>query len=379
MDAVKILSDLIRIDTRNPPGYTSEAVNYLENLFSSFNRKVVGEKGKENLIVEISKGKPEFLFTSHLDTVPCDESMLKPKIEDGKVYGRGSCDAKGCIASIISAFYEFEKEGEIGLKLAFTADEEIGGKLGLGMVMKNLNPDYVIIGEPFGSDKIGIAQAHVISARIEVFGESGHTATADVKKGAIYKASKFIIDTIEIVSKINGGREDYFKKIEEIGLEVEYRGNGDVVFNPSIIRGGIKRNVVPEKCEIEADVRIAPWLSPESLRNYFSYKDIDVKILGYLRAFGYCLDAVNKKRDLELIELIRRAIEIEGLKAKAVVSLGVGDIRHVRYKGIPAFYLGPKGENLHGRNEFVYINEITRVSKIYRNIAELALRKEKLK
>ncbi len=365
MDVIKLLTDLIKIDTRNPPGYTTEAVEYLERLFTSFNTKVVGKEGKENLIVEVSKGKPEFLFTSHLDTVPCDEEMLKPVVKDGKVYGRGSCDAKGCVASIVSAFYQFE--GDVGLRLAFTSDEEVGGKLGLGEVMKHINPDYVIIGEPFGSDRIGVAQAHVVAAKIIVFGESGHTATADIKKGAIYRASKFIIDTIRKFSEIDG-RLDYLRKLEELGFETEYRGNGNAVFNPSIIKGGIKRNVVPDKCEIEADIRIAPWISPESLRDLFSYDYIDVKITGYLRAFGFNLDIVNEKRDLELLNMIKRAIEMEGGKPKAVVSLGVGDARHVRCRGIPAFYLGPKGENLHGKNEFVYVNEILRVSKIYRNI-----------
>ncbi len=372
MDVIKILTDLIRIDTRNPPGLTSDAVEYIEKMFSSFRTKIIGNDGKENLVVEISDGKPEFLFTSHLDTVPGDDSMLKPRVEGGKVYGRGSCDAKGCVVAIISAFHNYE--GDAGIKLAFTADEEVGGKLGLGIVMKSLNPDYVIIGEPFGSDKIGVAQAHVVSAKIEVFGESGHTATADVKKGAICRASKFIIDAVNELSKVRGDRDSYFSKLRELNLEIEYRGNGDVVFNPSIIRGGVKRNVVPDKCEIEADIRIAPWLSPESLRGYIAYEGVDVKIIGYLRAFGFSLDRVDRQRDLMLLNLIRDAIEMEGMRAKAVVSLGVGDARHVRCKGIPAFYLGPKGENLHGDNEFVYIDEIVKVSKIYRNIVDLACR-----
>jgi len=371
MDVIKLLADLIRIDTRNPPGYTTEAVEYLKRLFASFNTKVVGKEGKENLIVEISRGKPEFLFTSHLDTVPCEDELLNPVVRDGKIYGRGSCDAKGCVASIVSAFYEFECD--VGVKLAFTSDEEVGGKLGLGEVMKHISPDYVIIGEPFGSDRIGVAQAHVVTAKIIVLGESGHTATADVRRGAVYRASKFVIDTVRKFSKIDG-KSDYLRKLEELGFETEYRGNGSAVFNPSIIRGGVKRNVVPDRCEIEADIRIAPWISPESLKELFDYDYVEVNVTGYLRAFGFSLDAVDERRDLELLNMIKRAIEMEGGKPKAVVSLGVGDARHVRCRGIPAFYLGPRGENLHGRNEFVYIDDIFRISKIYRNIVTVGNR-----
>ncbi len=370
MDPVEILKSLIEIDTRNPPGNTENAVEYLEGLFSPYASRTIGENGKLNLIVEISRGKPEFLFTSHLDTVPCDDSMLTPRVENGKVYGRGSCDAKGCVAAIASAFHEFESGA--GIKLAFTADEEIGGRLGLGRVMDHISPDYVIIGEPFGSDRIGVAQATVVSMNLIVHGKSGHTAIADIREGAVYKASKLIIQFVDMFSKLKGDREKYMRELERMGLEVEYRGNGDAVFNPSIIRAGVKRNVVPDKCVIEADVRFAPWIDAESVRRQFYLEDVDVFITGYLRSFGYSLDAVKHEDDRRLVEIMRRAIEAENLKPKAVVTLGVGDIRHVRSRGIPAFYLGPGGEGLHSDREFVYIDEIHRAVRIYRNIVTLS-------
>ncbi len=372
MNPVEVLKSLIEIDTRNPPGNTENAVEYLEGLFSSYRTKTVGDGGKLNLIVEISKGEPEFLFTSHLDTVPCDDSMLTPRIVNGKVYGRGSCDAKGCVAAIASAFNEFECDA--GIMLAFTADEEIGGRLGLGRVMEHISPDYVIIGEPFGSDRIGVAQATVVSMNLIVHGKSGHTAIADIKKGAIYRASKLITQIVDRFSELEGNKADYMRELERLGLEIEYRGNGDAVFNPSIVRAGIKRNVVPDKCVIEADVRFAPWIDPESVRSHFQLEGVDVFITGYLRSFGFSLDAVRHEDDRKLIEMMRGAIEAEGLKPKAVVTLGVGDIRHVRNRGIPAFYLGPGGGGLHSDDEFVYIDEIHRAVNIYRNIVTLSER-----
>ncbi len=370
MNPVDVLKSLIEIDTRNPPGNTENAVEYLEGLFSSYKTKVVGEDGKLNLIVEISKGNPEFLFTSHLDTVPCDDALLTPKIVDGKIYGRGSCDAKGAVSSIVSAFYNFESES--GITLAFTADEEVGGRLGLGKVMETLNPDYVVIGEPFGSDKIGVAQATVVSLNLVVHGKSGHTAIADIREGAVYRASKIITELVDEFSRLKGDRSKYLRKLEELGLEVEYRGNGDAVFNPAIVKAGVKRNVVPDRCVIEADVRLAPWIDVERVRERFQLEDVDVFVAGFLRNFGFSLDAVDVDKDTFLIELIRESIRLEGLNPKAVVTLGVGDIRHVRNKGIPAFYFGPLGEGLHSNSEFVYIDELYRCARIYRNIVNLS-------
>ncbi|MEM0023033.1 MAG: M20/M25/M40 family metallo-hydrolase, partial [Archaeoglobaceae archaeon] len=64
------------------------------------------------------------------------------------------------------------------------------------------------------------------------------------------------------------------------------------------------------------------------------------------------------------------AIRGENLSPKAVFSLGVGDSRHVRKFGIPAFYIGPGGGNLHSEDEFVFISELRLATKIYRSIIE---------
>lgn len=369
MDPVEVLKNLIEIDTRNPPGNTESAVEYIETLFSSYSLKVLGKEGKLNVVVEISRGKPEFLFTSHLDTVPSDDSMLTPKVADGRVYGRGSCDAKGCVAAMISAFHGFESDR--GITLAFTADEEVGGNLGLGIVMEHLSPDFVIVGEPFGSNRIGVAQASVVALKLIVHGKSGHTATASVREGAVYRASKLIISAVNKFSEIKGNRNEYMSRLRSLGFDVEFRGNGDVVFNPSIVRAGVKRNVVPDVCEIDADVRVAPWVDLSVIREAMRYECVDVFITGYLRPFGFALDGVDERKDIELLNLLGKAIRLERMTPKAVVSLGVGDVRHVRVKGIPAFYYGPGGENLHSKNEFIYIDEIEKAVRVYRRIATL--------
>ncbi|RLF99452.1 MAG: M20 family peptidase [Thaumarchaeota archaeon] len=373
MDVVKVTKDLIKIDTRNPPGLTTEAVEYLQNLFSSFKTKVYSkENGKENLVVEISRGKPTIMLTSHLDTVPSEDMLLNPVIVDGKLYGRGSCDAKGCVAAICKAGLELADSVELGLKLAFTADEEIGGVNGLGFVFPREKSDLVLIGEPTGSCKVGVLQAAVFALDIEISGESGHTATKDAKDGAIYKASEYIISTLEKFKHVKGEFKKYKTIFEELGYGFLVRGCGDAVFNPAIIKGGIKRNVVAPRCTIKADVRFAPWVNVNEIRDaLFDDRIESIKVEGFLRPYGVNFDNVDFKKDLKVLEILKKAIERENMEPKAVFSLGVGDSRHVRKFGIPAFYLGPGGENLHSENEYVYISELYTASQVYCNFVRI--------
>ncbi|WP_202319757.1 M20 family metallopeptidase [Archaeoglobus neptunius] len=368
-DPVEIVRDMIKIDTRNPPGITTEAVEYLSELFSSYNTRVyTKEEGKDNIVIEISRGDPTLMLASHLDTVPGGDELLNPVIVDGKLYGRGSCDAKGCIAAIACA--AMVDSVDIGLKLAFTADEEIGGVNGLGYVFERDRADAVLIGEPTGSSMIGVLQAAVLAIDIEFRGEAGHTASQDSKEGAIYRASRYILEKVESFRSLKGDFSRYKQFFNGLGMDFEIK-SWQAVFNPAMIRGGIKRNVVAPKCTVCSDVRFAPWISMEDVRNELYDENVDYRVEGFLQPYGVMSDSVRVEDDTKFLKIIGSAVESEGLKPKAVFSLGVGDTRHVRKHGIPAFYLGPGGGNMHGDDEFVYINELRKVCSIYKKIISM--------
>jgi succinyl-diaminopimelate desuccinylase len=371
MDALDIVRDLIKIDTRNPPGVTTEAADYLQNLFSGYAvKRYVKEEGKDNIVVEISKGKPTIMLTSHLDTVPSDNSLLNPVLVNGKLYGRGSCDAKGSIAAICDAAFSLEN-CSVGLKLAFTADEEIGGVNGLGYVFQKEKADFVIIGEPTGSSNIGVLQAAVLAADVVISGVSGHTARQDAKEGAIYRASEYIIKSVEEFQRLRGNFDDYRAFFIQQGFDFAMN-SWHAVFNPAIIEGGEKRNMVAGKCTIKADIRFAPWISVESIRKLIQTEFVEnIRVEGFLQPYGVKYDSVDLQKDLILLHAFKKAVESRGRKVTAVFSLGIGDSRHVRKYGIPAVYFGPGGENLHGDDEFVYVSEIYEASAVYEEVVKI--------
>ncbi len=365
MNPVEIAKELIKIDTRNPPGYTTKAVEFLESLFSSYNTKIYAkEEGKENLVVEISKGKPTVMLTSHLDTVPCDEKLLNPVVINGKLYGRGSCDAKGCVASICYSALNL-RDVDVGLKLAFTCDEEVGGFKGLGFVFPREKADVVLIGEPTGSNCIGVLQAFVVSVDIYIKGESGHTASQEAEYGAIYRASEYIVNRVRAFRDLRGNFKEYKEFFEKMGYEFVIK-SWHSVFNPAIIQGGIKRNVVAPNCVIKADIRFAPWISIDEIKNLLEDECVErIDVVGFLKSYGVKFDEVELSKDLKVLKILRDIIKNMGKTPKAVFSLGVGDTRHVRKYGVPAFYIGPGGEGLHSDNEFVYISELYDAAKVY--------------
>lgn len=367
MDVVELLKQLIKIDTRNPPGSTEVAAEKIAEIFSFCEVKFYEkEEGKVNVVVEVEKGEPTIMLTSHLDTVPSEDIYLNPVILNGKIYGRGSCDAKASVAAMICA--ALKAKLSCGLKLAFTCDEEVGGKNGLGFVFEKEKADYVLIGEPTGIDSVGVLQANVLALELKFFGKSGHTAFTDSSEGAIYKASKFLIEKVEEFKKLKGNYENYSKKISELGFEFKLK-SWQAVFNPAIISGGIKRNVVAPYCSIKADVRFAPWISLDEI---FKILNCDHKVEGFLPAYGFLWDKVDPEKDVLFLNLLKKVIESFGFKPKALFSLGVGDSRHVRKKGIPAFYYGPSGGNIHGDDEFVYIDELLSFVEAYKRLLECA-------
>lgn len=368
VDEIELTKTLVKIDTRNPPGDTSKAVELLENLFSSFKTKNYVNEGKENLLVEISKGEKNLMISSHLDTVPCEDELLNPIVVNGKLYGRGSCDAKGCVASICSAVLSLS-DVEIGLKIAFTADEEVGGKNGLKKVFEAEKCDAVVIGEPTGCDSINVLQACVLAVDIEFEGKDGHTAVRDARDGAIFKASEFIMEAGDFFRNLKGNYESYKSLFTTLGIPFVLK-SWEAVFNPSMISGGVKRNVVAPKCRVSADIRFAPWISIEEVLGFLKREGIKLTVCGFLPSYGILADSVPIKKDIMLLKIVSDAITSEGLKPRAIFTLGVGDTRHVRKFGIPALYFGPGGGDLHGKDEFVYISELKKATRIYRRIVE---------
>ena len=146
---VDVLGDLVRIDTRNPPGNEIEAVRYLADLLepAGIETQIVeSAPGRGNLIARLrgtGDAKP-LMFMGHLDVVDADPSEwtyppFAAEIHDGFMWGRGTTDMKQMVAVsaiVLLALARMGRPLKRDVLLLATADEERGGRMGIGWLAK---------------------------------------------------------------------------------------------------------------------------------------------------------------------------------------------------------------------------------------------------
>ncbi len=148
-EAVAWLQEYIRVDTINPPGNESRAVNFFADIFTaegiSF-QTAESAPGRGNIWARLKGGdKPALILLQHTDVVPADPKFwatgpLSGEISDGYLWGRGALDMKGTGISQLATFLSLHRSGAaLNRDVIFvaTADEEAGGLFGAGWLVEN--------------------------------------------------------------------------------------------------------------------------------------------------------------------------------------------------------------------------------------------------
>ena len=151
------LQALVGFDTQNPPrAITADSgiFKFLKSQLAGFEFELL-DAGKGSFCLLAVRGKPEYLFNFHIDTVPIAKGWTSDpftlKIESGKVYGLGACDIKGAAACMLTAVQQ--SDGDIAL--LFSTDEEHGKSDAIKMFLKsNYHFKQVIVAEPTQSKAV---------------------------------------------------------------------------------------------------------------------------------------------------------------------------------------------------------------------------------
>lgn len=199
-DLIALTQELVRIPTINPPGdHYLEICEYLKRRLESsgFATELVRGEGTPGdsdryprwNIVARRDGRHSgecVHFNSHTDVVEVGHGWSKDPfagtLEDGKIFGRGTCDMKGGLAASIiaaEAFIETCPDFAGAIEISGTADEETGGYGGVAYLAERgyFSPDrvqHVIIPEPLQKDRICLGHRGVWWAEIETHGEIAH-------------------------------------------------------------------------------------------------------------------------------------------------------------------------------------------------------------
>jgi acetylornithine deacetylase/succinyl-diaminopimelate desuccinylase-like protein len=314
-EVTALLSDLIRINTTNPPGNETQAAKYLAKTLEKegFQCEVLeSSHGRGNIITRL-KGtgeKPSLLLLSHLDVVAANpkEWSVDPfsgLVRDGLVWGRGAMDMKSMTAMEVMVM-KLLKRNNVKLKgdviLAATADEEKGGEAGAGWLVRNhpekVRAEYVINeggGQAIPVDgknvfTIQTAEKGILWFKVKAKGRPGHGSVPGAADNAIlhmnrvveklgnYRADMKLTPTVKQFLTVMA--EENREAKEALNLLLRNLAKGDEILDklaqkdkamaeelramlrmtiaPTIIHGGVKENIIPSECEAVFDCRILP-------------------------------------------------------------------------------------------------------------------------
>jgi acetylornithine deacetylase/succinyl-diaminopimelate desuccinylase-like protein len=314
-EVTQLLSDLIRINTTNPPGNETEAARFLaENLSrDGFHCEIFESAPGRGSVITRVKGsgeKPSLLLLSHLDVVAANakEWSVDPfggVVKDGFVWGRGALDMKGMTAVEIMAL-KLLKRNNMKLKgdvlLAATADEERGGVSGVDYLLRKC-PEKIrapyVVNEGGGSAistrrrnvfVVQTAEKGLLWFKVKAKGVPGHGSMPDAADNAIlrmnkvierlggYRAPVTLVPAVarflrslaeedsalqESLTRLVADPESSDQILDELSgvapnLREEIQPRLRMTVAPTMVHGGIKENIIPSECEAVFDCRILP-------------------------------------------------------------------------------------------------------------------------
>jgi len=377
MNYVEILKDLISIDTSVPPGLNyAEAVNYLQPLFQGVgyeSRKFPIPKehaeereGRVSLICHRSEpGKPRLIFYGHVDVVPAEGwDAFHPRIESGKIYGRGAADMKGAIVALLLGLEAVKgKPIRYDTSVMITTDEEISQASQIRYLTQFLQPvsGALLFSLDSSFGYVTIANLGLLHIDIEVKGKSVHSGLSHLGENAVEKANLLVQALLDLKTEVTQ-RKSAINVHPGTGLtKMEGR------LNVNKIAGGLKVNIVPDRCLVSVDRRLIPEedmaeAERELLGTLSSVEGVNWKIerIHRIPPVPHCQHpAVD-----DLAEVIKK---VTGQTGK-FGEMGSGDLPYIVTSewGAKEFALGvirPEC-NIHGKDEFVYQKDIEDLAKI---------------
>jgi acetylornithine deacetylase len=236
IDLFKLTRQLV--DIPSVTGDEFEVGTSLAELLGRFGYEVeVQELGNERGNVIAGTGQPaRVVLSTHMDTVP---PYIPSSEDDEFIHGRGSCDAKGIIASQIAAAEQLRAEGINEVGLLFTVDEEVTSA---GAKLANDHPmaaacEFLINGEPT-DNRLAIGTKGSLQVVLSTKGRAAHSAYPEQGVSAIEK----LLDVLSDVRRIDWPDDELF---------------GETTCNIGVISGGMRANVVPDEAHTALHIRLA--------------------------------------------------------------------------------------------------------------------------
>ncbi|MGC9010456.1 MAG: M20 family metallopeptidase [Sulfolobales archaeon] len=391
-DLIDLLIKMVEIPTISPSGD-----NYLE--YVSFMRDYFREKGFGVEIIDVpqdlvdksvppegrgrkrsivlarvgSKKNIVLHFNGHYDVVPGGPGWtvtepFKPVIRGDRIYGRGTTDMKGGIASAIIAMEIIAKKAEredFGVEIALVPDEEIGGLTGTGYLVSlgAVGSRYVVIVEPSGVDRVYIGHKGSVWGRVIVKGRTAHGSTPWLGINAFEKTVELVYEIMrKIIPELSKKKSAYEYDLPE--------GNVPTLTLGGYLKGGEKTNQVPGEVVFSFDRRVIVEENAEEV-----WRELREKVLGIAKEKNIEIEIVLEQISQPVLTdpnskivkaLEKSGEEVLGKPPKKIVCIGGLDMRFYAEKKYEVATYGPGALGVaHAPDEYIEISDLIKASQVY--------------
>ncbi|MHA6253219.1 M20 family metallopeptidase [Oceanobacillus sp. CAU 1775] len=347
-EVLDVLKQLIRNENTSPENI-NKSMDYCSNWLEAHGINVTNleNKGSKMLVATVGEKGPTIILNGHIDVVPGNPEDFIPRIENNRIYGRGSYDMLGSVAIMLKLMTELAKVSlNCKVMLVIVPDEEVGGHIGTKYLVENgYIGDMVICGEPTDL-KIAIQAKGILHLELEVSGLSAHGSRPWLGENAILMAINRYKELIE--AKLPSKETEFFESPS---------------FNLATITGGAVLNQVPSSCVIGIDIRYLPGQNPDDFMNKIKMIDPTAKLK--IIRHGH---PVNTDKNNRFVKQLYESVE-STIDHHAVFfgQAGSSDARFYSEHNIPAVEFGPIGANHHAPNEYVDINSLKQYKDILKN------------
>ncbi len=399
-ELIALTQDLIRIPTLNPPGeFYRDICEYLDvrlaargfetELIRAFDTPGDSEKYPRWNIVARYEGERTgecVHFNSHIDVVTIGQGWTRDpfggELHDGKIYGRGSCDMKGGLATSIiavEAFLEAWPDFSGAIEISGTADEETGGFGGVAYLSEQgyFSPErvqHVIIPEPLHKDRVCLGHRGVFWAEIETHGRIAHGSMPFLGDCAVRHMGAVMAEMEASLFPALAKKRTEMPVIPE--------GAKQSTMNINSIHGGqaepeagftgLPSPVVPDHCKMIVDRR---FLLEENIEDVEAeLRAVLEKVKSERQDFRYDFTPIHSvnpsmtEKTAPVVTTVAAAIEaVMEKKAEYVVSPGTYDQKHIdrigRMKNCIAY--GPGILDLaHQPDEYIVVDDMIASAKV---------------
>ncbi|ACY48508.1 M20 family metallo-hydrolase [Rhodothermus marinus] len=344
-EVIELLKSLVRFPSLSHQ--EAEIADFVEHYVRQAGLPV--RRMDNNVYFWLGEGEDRLLLNSHLDVVPpsADHPFdpFEPVEVDGKLYGRGTVDAKASGAAMTTALLSLAREGwrppNGQVIVALTACEETGGGYnGLEALRPHLPPlQAAIVGEPTCLQPC-VAQKGLLILKLHARGRTAHAARPHLGDNAILRAAR----DIQRLSRFRFDRADPFL--------------GAPTLTVTTIQGGTAHNVVPEHCTFTLDIRTTPA---------YTHAEIVQLLAG----------VVESEIEVHSDRFIPVATPVDARIVQACLRANPGSRPFgsptasdwIFLHDIPTVKLGPgPSERSHTGGEHIELDELVRAVRVYRDI-----------